>query len=212
MNDLLYSLFCKEATGKLWDFAMSKDNVLEFKTINDVLQENAVLKREKRNLNNLIENELGELKSMFEKNQSELKIIDEENKSELKSLKEKNEIQNNERKNEITELKMLIGKDSSEFKTMIEKYRKENIDRKNEVAKLKMMGEKDKTELKLLIELKSKKQIMFKNCKTTNYQNDWDKTLNYVAPSGFIITGMSSYHQNHYEDRRWKFTICKITI
>ena len=59
---------------------MSKDNVLEFKTINDVLQENAILKREKRNLNNLIENELGELKLMFEKNQSELRIMDEEKK------------------------------------------------------------------------------------------------------------------------------------
>ena len=63
---------------------MSNEKVLEFKTINDVLKENAVLKREKRDLNALIENEITELKTRSEKegqirfqneNKSELRII-----------------------------------------------------------------------------------------------------------------------------------------
>jgi len=40
----------------------------------------------------------------------------------------------------------------------------------------------------------------------TNYVNGWDDRLNYQCPgSNEVLVGVSSYHNNRFEDRRWKF-------
>uniref|UniRef100_A0A4W5R8A6 Uncharacterized protein n=1 Tax=Hucho hucho TaxID=62062 RepID=A0A4W5R8A6_9TELE len=46
------------------------------------------------------------------------------------------------------------------------------------------------------------------NCFTSSYVNAFDKPFSYQCPSHQVITGMHSYHENKYEDRRWKFTCC----
>ncbi|GFN99551.1 hemagglutinin/amebocyte aggregation factor [Plakobranchus ocellatus] len=46
------------------------------------------------------------------------------------------------------------------------------------------------------------------SCGMTSYINDWDKVLDYKVPNGHVLTGVSSYHSNHREDRRYKFMIC----
>ena len=38
------------------------------------------------------------------------------------------------------------------------------------------------------------------------YVNDFDGDMNFECTEGTVITGMSSYHDNHYEDRRYKFS------
>ncbi|KAM7431881.1 hypothetical protein ABFA07_017620 [Porites harrisoni] len=48
-------------------------------------------------------------------------------------------------------------------------------------------------------------------CKLTPILNVWDGVLDYNVPYGYSLVGVHSYHDNHYEDRRWKFEICKIT-
>ena len=45
-------------------------------------------------------------------------------------------------------------------------------------------------------------------CSWTGYLNGWDAPLHYICPSGKIITGLGSYHDNHREDRRWKVRCC----
>ncbi|KAL1257200.1 hypothetical protein QQF64_012745, partial [Cirrhinus molitorella] len=52
------------------------------------------------------------------------------------------------------------------------------------------------------------------NCKTsqrlwTEYVNDFDQVLLFECPVQHVISGMSSYHSNYYEDRRWRFYCCK---
>ncbi|XP_022295541.2 hemagglutinin/amebocyte aggregation factor-like [Crassostrea virginica] len=49
-----------------------------------------------------------------------------------------------------------------------------------------------------------------KNCKWTGYVNNWDETFNYFVPSGYVIRGVNSIHDNKKEDRRFKFEICQI--
>lgn len=45
----------------------------------------------------------------------------------------------------------------------------------------------------------------------TAYQNEWDGTLNFACPSGQAIAGVSSYHNNDKQDRRFRFKCCSIT-
>jgi len=44
----------------------------------------------------------------------------------------------------------------------------------------------------------------------TGYMNGFDRPLNYKCRQNEAISGISSYHNNHHEDRRWKFQCCKI--
>ena len=37
------------------------------------------------------------------------------------------------------------------------------------------------------------------SCHHTLYQNDWDKELKYYVPNGYYLSGVESYHHNHYE-------------
>ncbi|KAJ1166613.1 hypothetical protein NDU88_007012 [Pleurodeles waltl] len=46
------------------------------------------------------------------------------------------------------------------------------------------------------------------NCQWTNYVNDFDAYFNWQVPAGRYLVGVSSYHDNHREDRRWKYQHC----
>lgn len=41
------------------------------------------------------------------------------------------------------------------------------------------------------------------SCFDSGYVNDFDLTLNFQCPSNYVIAGMSSYHDNRKEDRRY---------
>ncbi|GFR81675.1 hemagglutinin/amebocyte aggregation factor-like [Elysia marginata] len=44
---------------------------------------------------------------------------------------------------------------------------------------------------------------------TPNYVNMWKQPVRFVCPNNFGIAGVSSFHHNYYEDRRWKFKCCR---
>merc|ERR1712212_1394394 len=47
-----------------------------------------------------------------------------------------------------------------------------------------------------------------KSCRWSGYVNGWDEMLAFTCPSGTVMTGMSSYHDNGREDRRFQFYCC----
>ncbi|XP_048012065.1 hemagglutinin/amebocyte aggregation factor-like isoform X1 [Megalobrama amblycephala] len=47
------------------------------------------------------------------------------------------------------------------------------------------------------------------DCFLSPYANDFDQPLNFVCPPHHIMAGMSSYHNNKHEDRRWQFYCCR---
>ncbi|KAH9495935.1 hypothetical protein Btru_013715 [Bulinus truncatus] len=47
-------------------------------------------------------------------------------------------------------------------------------------------------------------------CEYTPYENTYDNMLNYRVPDDFILRGVDSVHDNRYEDRIFKFDICKL--
>merc|ERR1712098_225824 len=47
-------------------------------------------------------------------------------------------------------------------------------------------------------------------CVWTGYVNGWDEMLTYSCPSGKVITGMDSIHNNGKEDRLFKFRCCAL--
>uniref|UniRef100_A0A8C2EU29 Hemagglutinin/amebocyte aggregation factor-like n=1 Tax=Cyprinus carpio TaxID=7962 RepID=A0A8C2EU29_CYPCA len=47
------------------------------------------------------------------------------------------------------------------------------------------------------------------SCFWTSYVNDFDQVILFECPTQHVIAGMSSYHSNSYEDRRWKFLCCR---
>merc|ERR1711963_925742 len=49
------------------------------------------------------------------------------------------------------------------------------------------------------------------NCHWTDYLNNWDSQYAWDAPHGAVIMGTSSYHDNHREDRRFKFHYCYLS-
>ncbi|XP_059171740.1 dermatopontin-like [Physella acuta] len=48
------------------------------------------------------------------------------------------------------------------------------------------------------------------NCAKSGYVNDFDLLLAYMCPEGAVVTGIESYHENFYEDRRFKFQCCEL--
>ncbi|XP_076130903.1 hemagglutinin/amebocyte aggregation factor-like [Alosa pseudoharengus] len=46
------------------------------------------------------------------------------------------------------------------------------------------------------------------HCFESGYVNNWDGPLMFECPTNYVVTGMSSVHDNHHEDRRWTFTCC----
>ncbi|XP_061171808.1 uncharacterized protein LOC133181295 [Saccostrea echinata] len=47
------------------------------------------------------------------------------------------------------------------------------------------------------------------NCEWSEYVNEFDKLLVYQCPNGGVIDGVSSYHINLFEDRRFRFYCCQ---
>lgn len=51
------------------------------------------------------------------------------------------------------------------------------------------------------------------DCYWTNYVNYFDEYSSFYArPTDYVITGISSYHNNHREDRRFRFCVCKLVL
>merc|ERR1712109_290154 len=46
-------------------------------------------------------------------------------------------------------------------------------------------------------------------CEWTNYVNDFDQLFEFQCVNDHVITGISSYHDNGKEDRRYKFQCCQ---
>ncbi|XP_016373981.1 uncharacterized protein LOC107713070 [Sinocyclocheilus rhinocerous] len=46
-------------------------------------------------------------------------------------------------------------------------------------------------------------------CYWTNYVNDFDQALLFECPAEHVMTGTSSYHNDYFEDRRWRFYCCR---
>ncbi|XP_063785034.1 serine/threonine-protein kinase B-raf isoform X4 [Pseudophryne corroboree] len=46
-------------------------------------------------------------------------------------------------------------------------------------------------------------------CTWTNYVNNFDEEFTFSCPFGSVLSGMYSYHENKYEDRRWRFYCCQ---
>ncbi|KAH9491656.1 hypothetical protein Btru_030606 [Bulinus truncatus] len=46
-------------------------------------------------------------------------------------------------------------------------------------------------------------------CELTPYVNTYDNLLNYRVPDDYILRGVDSVHDNHHEDRIFKFDVCK---
>ncbi|KAH9510316.1 hypothetical protein Btru_042746 [Bulinus truncatus] len=49
-----------------------------------------------------------------------------------------------------------------------------------------------------------------KNCTWSGFVNEYDKPIGFTVPSGQVIKGLHSVHDNYYEDRRWKFLTCEL--
>jgi len=43
----------------------------------------------------------------------------------------------------------------------------------------------------------------------SGYENSWDGKLEFSCPDRAVLNGVYSYHNNHREDRRWKFKCCR---
>ncbi|XP_031550729.1 hemagglutinin/amebocyte aggregation factor-like [Actinia tenebrosa] len=57
---------------------------------------------------------------------------------------------------------------------------------------------------------KCKKNIVAKGrCHWSHYVNNFDDPIAFKCPLSGFITGISSKHDNHYEDRRFRFRCCK---
>ncbi|RXN35280.1 hemagglutinin amebocyte aggregation factor-like protein [Labeo rohita] len=46
-------------------------------------------------------------------------------------------------------------------------------------------------------------------CHWTSYVNDFDQVILFECPAQHVIAGISSYHSNPHEDRRWRFYCCQ---
>ncbi|XP_011451275.3 hemagglutinin/amebocyte aggregation factor [Magallana gigas] len=49
----------------------------------------------------------------------------------------------------------------------------------------------------------------FDSCYWTEYVNDFDQPVIFQCPHGGVLNGVSSYHDNHKEDRRFRFYCCE---
>ncbi|XP_062610558.1 uncharacterized protein LOC134272331 isoform X1 [Saccostrea cucullata] len=65
------------------------------------------------------------------------------------------------------------------------------------------------TQLKDESSLIKKTEHYFGECLWSDYVNNFDQEFTY-APESYVISGVSSYHQNAQEDRRFKFKVCKL--
>ncbi|KAK3737556.1 hypothetical protein QZH41_017762, partial [Actinostola sp. cb2023] len=45
-------------------------------------------------------------------------------------------------------------------------------------------------------------------CSWSGWVNHFDKLVHYKCPDNGFLTGIGSYHHDHYEDRRFRFRCC----
>ncbi|XP_059171747.1 dermatopontin-like isoform X2 [Physella acuta] len=50
------------------------------------------------------------------------------------------------------------------------------------------------------------------NCSKSGYVNEMDQILAFMCPAYAVVTGLESYHENFYEDRRFKFQCCELDM
>ncbi|KAM4748685.1 hemagglutinin/amebocyte aggregation factor-like [Rhinophrynus dorsalis] len=51
-------------------------------------------------------------------------------------------------------------------------------------------------------------QTYTSDCNWTYYVNTFDSYIHWQVPHNYFLVGISSYHDNYTEDRRWKFQYC----
>ena len=49
----------------------------------------------------------------------------------------------------------------------------------------------------------------YETCYNTKYVNNWDLPVAVLCKPDHFIVGVRSYHNNHFEDRRFRFRCCK---
>ncbi|KAI8512816.1 hypothetical protein Bbelb_094550 [Branchiostoma belcheri] len=50
------------------------------------------------------------------------------------------------------------------------------------------------------------------SCYTTGYVNWFDHAMDFEVPASYYVVGMHGYHHNGYEDRRYRFTLCRVSL
>lgn len=55
------------------------------------------------------------------------------------------------------------------------------------------------------------KKTTWRTCYGSSYVNRWDQDIDYKCPANTVMTGISSYHANSREDRRFSFRCCSLT-
>ncbi|XP_059141118.1 dermatopontin-like isoform X1 [Physella acuta] len=48
-------------------------------------------------------------------------------------------------------------------------------------------------------------------CAHSGYVNAFDQPVNFICPGDKVMTGIESYHDNFYEDRRFSFQCCRVS-
>lgn len=56
---------------------------------------------------------------------------------------------------------------------------------------------------------RSVRQDTVRSCLWSDYVNKWDAPFTYQCPHDYFVSGISGIHNNHKEDRRFKFYCCK---
>ena len=74
-NDEVQQLHWLEQTGKLWELANGRNETFDFKTIDDVLEENAACKKEIQRLHDIIEEEITALKDGVQANNDSITYL-----------------------------------------------------------------------------------------------------------------------------------------
>ena len=64
-----------EETGKLWEETTNRTSEFSFRTIDDILEENAAQKEQIRWLNNVIKNNISELSSRIQENVEDISSV-----------------------------------------------------------------------------------------------------------------------------------------
>jgi len=69
----------------------------------------------------------------------------------------------------------------------------------------------DHEDRQFVFQCRAFKYVVTKNCEwSTNWINNWDAYFDFKCAAGKVITGIESYHDNNYEDRRFKFKCCEL--
>ena len=51
-----------------------------------------------------------------------------------------------------------------------------------------------------------------RNCKYSDYVNDFDQKFKFQCPGKKVLVGTESYHSNKQEDRRFRFECCDLVL